>query len=137
MRRVLDSSPPLSAQTTTSSLIQPTCGNQCAGGISARPNGQNSRERWTLRPVPFQSPQLTTLMEHMRCTVGCCLMPPKSTFREDAEPTTSRAGTTSMKIYCVPTQKQHQVRKEHQQSQTSLPGSTTSAKRGGRNHRVN
>ena len=106
--------------------------NQCAGVTSARPTGQNSRQRWKLQPALFQSLVLTTLMKHMKYSLRCCLMPPKRTVRGFAEPTTSHAGMISMKICFVLTQKQHQVQKEYQQSQNSLPGSTTSAKRGGR-----
>ena len=132
MRHVLDCFPHSQHRPsliTTSSLIQPTGGKPV--------------HRWNFRKASWPEfereidvtagtlPVTTADNIDDAYTVGCCSMLPKSTFRGVAEPTTSRAGMTSVKICCVHTQKQHQVRKEYQQ-QTSLPGSTTSAKQGGR-----
>ena len=114
---------------TTSSLIQPAGGKPVCWW-----NFRNANWPEFEREVDVTAGTLpgTTADNIDEAYEAYCRMPPKSTFRGDARPTTSRAETTSVKICCVHTHKQHQERKEYQQPPTSSPGSTTSAKRGGR-----
>ena len=114
---------------TTLSLIQPT--RRETSSQLELPEGQLARILQREVDVTAGTLPVTTAKNIDKAYCKLLLDVAKKHIPRGCRANTSHAGTTSVKICCVPTQKQYQVRKEYQQPQTSSPGSTTNIKRGG------